>query len=675
MARETILAEQTITDFVYSEEYGCYLTEIYPSTVTLVAGEKYEVVWNGEAFSCEAVDIGSLFETGVAIGNGMAFGFSGNNEPFIIAAVPINEAMILVSLEGKTENTVAIYQEDANAIVLKDRDGNDVAYEGVTNIRVINSNGEYRSFTEGEALSDVEIPLDLSEGDQTITAPDGYLVKSAIIQKPSTLIPSNILKDVDIAGVVGTASGGGGGGSAENYDDEPEWIDDICFWDCDGTLIHRIPVSEAANLQELPSVPEHDGLTFTGWNYTLEELRAVTYPRDVGAMYTTSDGKTYIKLNITNNSYLAPSLNFSQTVDGGVSIDWGDGTAAETISGTGIVTKSHTYSALGEYEIVLTIADGCDVVLGGGSYTTSFIYGNNTGYRPYYKEIRCGKNIVGLNDYAIYCFEELELLVLPNNQSELPDYSLYNLYKVKTLTIPRGVTTIGNSALYQSGSKNLSVSGTILSLPETANSIGNGNGSNRSARRLILPDKITTLPKSLVNSYFSAQRVYMSDNVTTMGDQNFTGLNSLKKVKLPSNLTSVGTYFLCNCYQLGTVRIPDGLTTINHDAYTHMFVDTLILPDTQVTLTLSASSYLYIDRLIVKGTLSGDVNFTGSNFLNNVIYLSENPVGIITAKSSSPYGRRFYVPDNALDTYKALYDSAYDYMVLPLSEYPGTIPE
>lgn len=114
LARTTIFAEQTITDFVYSEEYGCYLTEIYPSTVTLVAGEKYEVVWNGEAFSCEAVDVGSLFETGVVIGNGTAFGFSGNNEPFIIVTVPINEAMILVSLEGKTENTVAIYQDSSS---------------------------------------------------------------------------------------------------------------------------------------------------------------------------------------------------------------------------------------------------------------------------------------------------------------------------------------------------------------------------------------------------------------------------------------------------------------------------------------------------------------------------------------------------------------------------------
>ena len=55
-----------------------------------------------------------------------------------------------------------------------------------------------------ELLEDMEIELALSAGNQSIAAPDGYAVKSAIILKPSTLIPSNIKTGVTIAGVAGT---------------------------------------------------------------------------------------------------------------------------------------------------------------------------------------------------------------------------------------------------------------------------------------------------------------------------------------------------------------------------------------------------------------------------------------------------------------------------------------
>lgn len=61
-----------------------------------------------------------------------------------------------------------------------------------------------------EVLENVPVELDFTGGNQTISAPEGYLVKTAVIQKPDTLTPSNIAKDVIIAGVVGTHEGGGG---------------------------------------------------------------------------------------------------------------------------------------------------------------------------------------------------------------------------------------------------------------------------------------------------------------------------------------------------------------------------------------------------------------------------------------------------------------------------------
>lgn len=99
-------------------------------------------------------------------------------------------------------------------IVLKDRNGNPVEYPGVERIKVNTVDGETAEFVYSgsipEVLENLPIALDFSGGDQTVTAPDGKVVKSAIIQKPDTLIPENIAEGVDIAGIIGTLAAGGG---------------------------------------------------------------------------------------------------------------------------------------------------------------------------------------------------------------------------------------------------------------------------------------------------------------------------------------------------------------------------------------------------------------------------------------------------------------------------------
>lgn len=72
---------------------------------------------------------------------------------------------------------------------------------------------DYPGYLEGlpEQVENMPIALDFSGGDQTITAAEGTVVKSAVIQKPANLTPENIAEGVDIAGIVGALAGGGGG--------------------------------------------------------------------------------------------------------------------------------------------------------------------------------------------------------------------------------------------------------------------------------------------------------------------------------------------------------------------------------------------------------------------------------------------------------------------------------
>lgn len=59
-------------------------------------------------------------------------------------------------------------------------------------------------------MENVPVTLDFSSGDQTLTAEDGTLIRSALIRKPDTLTPENIAAGVSIAGILGTLTGGDG---------------------------------------------------------------------------------------------------------------------------------------------------------------------------------------------------------------------------------------------------------------------------------------------------------------------------------------------------------------------------------------------------------------------------------------------------------------------------------
>ena len=99
-------------------------------------------------------------------------------------------------------------------IVLRDRNGAIVEYPGVERVKLNTVGGESVEFVDSAVipavLEDLPIALDFSNGNQTIAAPDGMVVKSAIIQKPENLIPENIPEGLDIAGIIGTMAAGGG---------------------------------------------------------------------------------------------------------------------------------------------------------------------------------------------------------------------------------------------------------------------------------------------------------------------------------------------------------------------------------------------------------------------------------------------------------------------------------
>lgn len=213
----------------------------------------------------------------------------------------------------------------------------------------------------------------------------------------------------------------GGGGTAPSA----KWSD-VTFIDYDGTVLYSYSLAEAQALAELPALPTHDGLVCQGWNWTLDAIKAINRPVTVGAMYITDDGATRLHIRIATVGRMTVPLYIGQTVENGVSIDWGDGSAAETLAGTGNKNTTHTYAEPGDYTISLMPEDGCTLSLGSNSSSHCVMGSPGTNGRVYcnmLQHVSIGKNVTSIN----------------NN-------TFFNCYSLASITIPDGVTTIGVSA-------------------------------------------------------------------------------------------------------------------------------------------------------------------------------------------------------------------------------------
>lgn len=710
MAQNLMFEAQQLAGFFYASAYGAYVYPITPMPFSLTAGEEYTVIWgNDESTAKEYNLIATAFVNDgaqcVFVGNQVVIGGALTEEPFAIVCDNTNNFVYFFSTESKTEYWVGVYQtetdepEEPVGIVLKDYKGNDQIYEGVEKVKFNTSDGGTRLFSKGDTLKRIPIDLDFTEGDQTINAPEGYLVKSAIIRKPDTLKPENIVKDVEVAGVIGISEGGGGGESAERkYDfeyDESHWLDDVCFWDLDGNLVLNVPMSSVPNLESLPTPPEYDGLTFVRWNYTLEQIRAAEYPLDIGALYKPTDGNTHIKINITNTSYKTIILNFQQTIDGGVNIDWGDGSSTQTVSGTGQVSATHAYSNTGKYEIILSVADGCIMSPGtpknssDSAFVTTTSSASSVGSR-YASEIYFGDG-VELVSYSCYYMRGVTRIVLPIDMTYVPDYSFYTCISLLAIIIPDGVTSIGKYAFYNTSVANFLYRQkwfTVCCLPESIESMGDYVLCGSILRRFVVPKNMTSLPSEMFGAQNMLRRLFMpNDKITSVGASLISKAPFLELKYFPSSpsLVTIPNYFIQDNKVTKSYTIPVGVTTIGNSMLYRCNLEEVVIPRSVTTIGSNFLQYaLNLKRIIVCGSNITSIGSIGSNGIAEsgleVVFYSETPpTSAIFAKllvSVSGGLQRVFVPDAAISAYKTMMGSyANTIEIHPISEYRGTLPE
>ena len=363
---------------------------------------------------------------------------------------------------------------------------------------------------------------------------------------------------------------------------------DVTFVDYDGSILYSYSLEEAQALTDLPTLPSHDGLVGQGWNWTLESIKALNRPVTVGAMYITDNGATRLHIRIATVGRMTVPLYIGQTVENGVSIDWGDGSSAKTLSGTENVNTSHTYAEPGDYVISLMPQDGCTLSLGYGSSSYCVMgstANNGMVYCNMLQEVSIGKNVRSISSNAFYYCNSLASITIPTGVRSISSNAFYYCNSLASITIPTGVTSIGNYAFnscYSLASITIPTGVTSIgtsafrycyslasiTIPDGVTSIGsNAFGYCQSLASITNPTGVRSISSNAFYYCYSLASITIPTGVTSIGGNAFNSCNSLASITIPDGVTSISSNAFNSCNSLASITIPDGVTSIGGNAF------------------------------------------------------------------------------------------------------------
>lgn len=356
------------------------------------------------------------------------------------------------------------------------------------------------------------------------------------------------------------AAGGSGGGAYIPVEEK-----EVNFYDYDGTILYSYTVEEAQALTSLPPLPSHDGLVCQGWNWTLQGLKSLNRAMNVGAVYITDDGKTRLYLNIATTHQREVTLHIRQTVTNGVTIDWGDGTATETVSGTGNVNVTHMYAQTGRYVVSLDVTSG---ELEFGSYSISYsLIGEMTdtaGYkRVVLEKVEIGEGVRKIGYYSFHNSWGLEYITIPNNVIQISDaYTLSGCRTLNFAVIPLNVTRLGVLAF----GDDINIKGVCLS--ENCKTFDTYVFSEcENIKSLKIPNGFSLINNGVFSSCKAIKEIFIPESATSIGISAFRTCRCVTEITIPSQVSSIGTTAFQYCYGMQKMKFlpttPPTVTNVN----------------------------------------------------------------------------------------------------------------
>lgn len=521
MAETVILAETTLT-FEYISALGAYAHVESSLPFLLETGKRYTIEWDGikyvrAAFAFEASD-GSAC---IAVGNPIVAGETSNNDPFAIACDTTNEILYYFSTETAETHTVAVSLTEG--IVLKDRNGNDVAYYGIETVTFdTTTEGKQQTFTKGVAVENLEIVPDFSGGDMAVNAPEGVLVKSAVVKQPAGLTPGNIRNGTEVAGVTGDFIG----------DTETAEValsmadgDQVIAPSAEGKVLSHVVVKRPDTLvpENIAENVDIGGVigSFKGGGGNAVQI--VTHDNSMAQWFQTRqdfNGRVTIPNTITNlyqTFYSCNSLNQPIEILGDITTMYETFYRCEnfnqpiTVMGNNL-SLHHTFGGCSNFNQPVTVSGSCD--------TANNAFGE--------------------------CYNFNRPVVIPDTCKNIDFLFYYCPNFNQPFTIPSAATSMANT-FYRCSNFNQPVTlpSNLTSVPQTF------MHCNRFDQPVVIPNKVTSLWNSFANCPNMQNITILSPNVNYLAGMVRNTNNSVRlNIHVPAGSITNTTIAYTNTYSV-----------------------------------------------------------------------------------------------------------------------------
>lgn len=354
--------------------------------------------------------------------------------------------------------------------------------------------------------------------------------------------------------VLYSEGGGGGGGGGTQPSASTKAVN---FRDYDGTPLYSYTAEEALALSELPPLPVREGLICQEWNWSLADMQEYVASYgvcEIGATYITDDGKTRIYITLTEGR-TSPMLGCCP--NGTVTVDWGDGTTPDILTGTSVTavkwTPTHEYAKPGDYIITLTVDGGMGITY--GSETSGILRYNsesdsrNSAYQCAVTKIEIGEGDIQLSGGAFYNCTAMKSITMPRNVSTIGSNVFRINYSLRGVVVPSGITALGTYSLYQC------LGLRVVSLPASVVTLGTQMFyDDRSLQRVVLPNQIAAIPNA------------------------FTYCRGLACIHIPINVKSIAANAFADCMSMGRIKFAPTVPPVvaNSNAFADIPADCVI---------------------------------------------------------------------------------------------------
>lgn len=240
------------------------------------------------------------------------------------------------------------------------------------------------------------------------------------------------------------------------------------------------------------------------------------------------DGNTHIWITLAEGR-TSPMLGVCPK--GTVTVDWGDGTTPDTLTGTSTSTvkwtPTHNYAAPGDYMITLTV-DGEMGLNGDSSSATSLLRhtsdsdDRNKAYQHVIRKVEIGDGATLIKKYAFFGCNVLTSVIISASEIYIQESAFYMCNSLSSVIIPDGLTTIENNTF----------------------------ASCRALSSITIPRSVTSIGKSVFSSCVSLTGIVIPDGLTTIKDSTFSACNALSSVTIPSSVTSIEQNAFGYCYSV-----------------------------------------------------------------------------------------------------------------------------